>query len=277
MFDPLRAGIGAGALLAGIGVLYNYVMVTPQQHIGQQNIAQAERIVLISPKTGNRLVLSGNGFQFFDKQGDPLVKLTQSNHTPQLTLTQWREPTSQFFASVLHPHAKQSQPVKLKEGGSLDLHPTLVHMTRCAFCNDNVFLGLAGGPSLVLNSGDLNDSFSNFGLSETNRCFDAKSTCYVTSIFLDETLGFSMKSCKTNRGIPLSKTNKDEGCESVNIGSMPLDDGASISLRKDGEHRLMLGRATLTSPSLGGREITPISEITAFDKRGTVVWRIPGR
>lgn len=42
--DLLRAGVGAGALLAGIGVFYNYVILVPrEQAIVQHRIAQQER------------------------------------------------------------------------------------------------------------------------------------------------------------------------------------------------------------------------------------------
>lgn len=272
MPDLLRAGVGAGALLAGIGVLYNYVVVVPHERAVQQRIAQGERIVLTSPKTGNRLVLTGDGFRFLDKHGHPLARLTQSDGNPKLTLTQW---TVSIYDQLGQIGKKHSQTLKPKEGASLDLYATRVYITRCEFCNDNASLGFENG--LVLNSRDWSGGFSDLGLSESNRCFDAKSTCYVTSIFLDEPLGLSMKSCKTKRGIPLDKTKKSEGCESVNIGSTPLDDGASIALREDGEPRLMIGRASLTAPSVGGREITPISQITGFDKKGVVVWKIPGR
>lgn len=48
-------------------------------------------------------------------------------------------------------------------------------------------------------------------------------------------------------------------------------------LREDGRPRLAIGRAILTSPAVGGQEVTPLSNITAFDKKGKVIWRLPDR
>ncbi len=293
MPDLLRAGVGAGALLAGIGVLYNYVVVVPHEHATQQRITHGERIVLISPKTGNRLVLNGDGFRFLDKQGHPLAKLTQSDGNPELTLTQWRETwtAEQEVSAVFSNRSKKrSQPPKLKEVGFLDLRPTQVFMGACPMCAENsATLGLEGGPFLALNSGGWSAMINNSGLSEFIHCskevlhaVNAKSTstCYASHISLGEFPGLlSLKTCKTEGGAPLSKAHKEEGCESVHIGSGPwglVAKGPRIVLREDGKPRLAIGSARLKWPSVGGHEITPISQITAFNKKGTVVWSIPG-
>lgn len=279
MPDLLRAGVGGGVLLAGMGVFYNYVVVVPHERAVRQAMTPQEgQIILTSAKTGSRLVLSGDGFQLLDKQGHTLATLTQSDGTPELKLTQW---TASWSFQNLLSHSV-GKPSTLKEGGSLDVHPTLLYMTRCPLftCQDNASLNLDSGPALVLNSPNNSDGFSNLGLWESNRCEDSNSTCYKTSVSLDESLGLSMTTCKTEGGTPLSKTNKDVGCESVHIDSAPLGEvssGARMVLREDGRPRLVIGRAVLTSPSVGGQEITPISQVTAFDKKGTVVWRMPDR
>lgn len=267
--DLLRAGVGAGALLAGIGVFCNYVILVPvEQQAAQQRIVRAERLVLISPKTGTRLVLSGDGLDLLDKAGHPLVKLAQFEGNPELMLTQWTAGDGLVSAPPLSLRGKRSRPFKLKEGGSLDLHPTLVYMTRCASfaCGDNASLGLEGGTTLLLNSGDNSEGISNSGIWESNRCLDAKSTCYATRISLDESLGLLMTTCKTERGAPLSKINGARGCESVHIASTPFGvvrKGARVVLREDGKTRLAID--------------TRLSAITAFDRRGAVTWRIPSR
>jgi hypothetical protein len=281
--DLLRAGVGAGALLAGVGVLYHYTVVVPHEHaVAQQGSTQQDRIVLVSPKTGTRLVLSGDGFQLLDKDGHTLAQLAQSDGNPGLTLTQWTVPWSVEW--LFQSSGKRSGPPQPKEEASLDLHPTRVFLSGCPSfrCSSNyAALDLNGGAGLVLSSGDMTEGISNLGgFWQSNRCFDAKSTCYATNISLDEITGLSIKTCKTDRGAPLSTTNRNEGCESVHIGSTQLGDvskGARIVLREDGKPRLAIGRAMLTSPAVGGQEITPISQITAFDKKGAVVWRIPRR
>jgi hypothetical protein len=49
MADLLRAGVGAGALLAGIGVFFNYVVTVPHERAAQQRITQQERLVHLPP------------------------------------------------------------------------------------------------------------------------------------------------------------------------------------------------------------------------------------
>lgn len=280
--DILRAGVGMGALLAGIGVLYNYGVTVPREHAAAlQGIAKQEQIVLVSPKTGTRLILSGDGLQLLDKDGHSLAALTQSDGNPQLMLTQWmiRWPVEAEFDLRREP----SKPPRTEEGAELDLHPTRVYMTRCPLftCKDTAVLGLDyGGPALLLTDGDTREDISDFGFSASNGCSDAKSTCYASDISLNDNLGIFMKTCKTERGAPPSTADKDDGCESVHISSTQVSDvskGARIVLREDGRPRLVIGRAILTSPAVGGQEITPISQITAFDKKGAVVWRMPGR
>ncbi|MGH2507530.1 MAG: hypothetical protein ACRDHZ_09045, partial [Ktedonobacteraceae bacterium] len=250
----------------------------PHEHAVKQSAPQQERLVLISPKTGSSLVLSGDGIQLLDKEGHSLAALSQSDGNPELKLTQWTALSP--FQRLLSQSV--GKPATLKEGGSLDLHPTLIYMTRCALftCQDNASLNLDGGPTLVLNSPDNTDGFGNLGLWEANRCFDAKATCYATRVALNQSLGLTMTTCKTKKGVPLSKANKDEGCESVHVGTAPLGEvskGARITLREDGKARLVIGRAILTSPSVGGQEITPLSQITAFDKKGKVIWKMLDR
>jgi len=111
-----------------------------------------------------------------------------------------------------------------------------------------------------------------------NTCnFDAE-TCYenTVNIGLGALGGLSIDTCQKHNGMPLSDKNKDQGCTSLwalSHGNNGV--GANISIMEDGVPRLTMGATELTSKQVGGTVVTPASQVTAFDKKGNVIWKIP--
>jgi hypothetical protein len=251
-------------------------------------LSGTEKVVtLVSLKTGHRMVITGDGFQLFDKEGHSIVKLEGSTGEPQLTLTTWDTP---WYKIPLSPNSKSP---KLQQGPSLLLQPTTVEVFDGA--SESASIGIDAGPAVVLNGGNSNEQVSSGGFSIWNTCTQNSGVpvnpdtgirmkdlpaigqnCYQTHASLNTFLGLQIKTCKTYKGQPLDKANKDKGCESLTARSMPWgEQGAHISLSEDGQTRLSLGHTLLTSPRVGGEEKTPISQITEFDRNGKVIWESP--
>lgn len=258
-------------------------------------------LTLISPKTGNRVVINGDGFQLLDKDGHVLVQMSDLQGAPTLTLTHWHYMVraNQSFSEALAQESRcattgtdSKGACSMEKVASLTLRPSSVLID--GGYGNTAMLSLDMGPLLTLADRSGGAGISTEGLWAGNTCDNAQvpvhpqtgrvmkgalplgPNCYETHVGLGDALGLSLTTCKRINGQPINVKDRDEGCESVQATSFPLDgQGAHISVSEDGNPRLTLGGTVLTGIGVGGQEFTPLSQITAFDKNGHVVWKIP--
>ncbi|HKT32840.1 MAG TPA: hypothetical protein VJS89_10200 [Gammaproteobacteria bacterium] len=252
----------------------------------------ATTLTLISSKTGNHLVMDGDGLRLQDKEGHVLLEISDLHGTPQVRLTQWQAPSRllELFGNVEDAQTKHKS--TWRKGVTLTLKPRSVLID--GGYGDSAMLTLEMGPTLTLHGSNGFAGISTGDMWVGNECNNKQvpvnpqtgllmkglpplgTSCYETHVDLGSELGLSLTTCKKINGQPVNAKDKNEGCESVQATSFPLDgQGAHVSLSEDGNPRLILGGAMLTGMRVGGQEFTPLSQITAFDKKGYVVWKIP--
>lgn len=255
--------------------------------------SDATTLTLVSPETGDHLVMDGNGIRLLDKEGHILLQMLDLKGTPTVQLTRWSTPSYTWQEAVNDLEGKHTKHKDvLEKGPTLTLKPLSVFID--GGYNDNAMLTLEMGPTLTLDGRNGNAGISTSDFWNGNTCDNTQvpvnpqtgramkgalplgPNCYETHIDLSSALGLSLTTCKKINGQPMNVKDKNEGCESVQATSFPMDgQGAHVSLSEDGNPRLILGGAMLTGVRVGGQEYTPLSQITAFDKKGYVVWRIP--
>lgn len=281
-------------------VLGLFAVVAPDKFSRTANAttlaSDATTLALVSPKTGNRVVINGDGFQLLDKDGHVLVRMSDLQGSPTMTFTNWgislAAAVQNAQCASSSKDSKRNCPLTLGKGASLTLKPSSVFID--GGYGNSAMLSLDMGPTLTLAGRSGGAGISTDRLWVSNTCDNAQvpvnpqtgrvmkgalplgPNCYETHVDLGSVLGLSLTTCKKINGQPLNAKDKDEGCESVQATSFPLDgQGAHVSLGEDGNTRLTLGGTVLSGVRVGGQEFTPLSQITAFDKKGYVVWKIP--
>jgi hypothetical protein len=224
-------------------------------------------------KNGDHLFLTGDSLALVNANGTVVAHLTDTpNKGPILAMDQWVRYKQPSWVAIVSGKKASNKLGPPKKVASISITPSTVLISHGKDGTAEFTSEGGEGPRLLLSENELTGSLSPFDLSLSYDCFSYSGTCFQKTASLDTAFGLQIKTCVMHNGLPLNSTNKDVGCKAISAGDL----GAlHISLQQDGNDRLTIGSSQLTSPRVGGSAITPLSQITAFDKKGVVVWKVP--
>lgn len=230
-------------------------------------------LTLGDSKSGHRLVLNGDGFQLLNKDGNTVALLNDSDDGGALKLNRWVRPSNQIDVAIAEATGKELQ---LKVGPPENTNSADVTASTVYLSKGPTTAGIQPG-DMFFHDGNTSGNFGLGSISVWNQCDYESPTCFESHASLNSNfLGLQIESCERHNGMPINSKQKNEGCMTVGATGRGFDgEGAQVSLGEDGVNRLVLGSTTLTRPRVGGREITPLSQISGFDSKNILVWKIP--
>lgn len=221
---------------------------------------------------GDSMVLNGDGLSIVTKDNRTIATLHDTaDDGPTLTFEHWATRSDWLDATLENRPEKKLAPEEVAD--------ITVSAAAVAINAGNTTAALRGGNldlSLSMSRKGDNVVVSPSNVALWNDCTFVNGTCYQSRESLGPVIGMTVETCELSNGLPLDDKHRGKGCAQIMANTQGLDHGgASITLEENDNYRLIMGNASLTSKNVGGSVITPMSQITGFDNRGDVIWRIP--